>query len=306
MSEAKLAVLPDRGVVSVTGADAAKLLAGIITNDVDLLDTQPAIFAGLLSPQGKVLFEFFVVKVDGGYLLDVDHEKAGDLAKRLTMYKLRAKVSISDATAEFAVAAAWGHEIAGSPAVRMLPDPRATALGYRVLASRSIVDAHDLAGIAHASQATADVYHAHRIALGVPDGGKDYEFGDAFAHEANFDLNHGVAFDKGCYVGQEIVARMQHRGTVRKRVVRVTGDADLPASRPDIKVGDVVIGRLGSVAGRVGLALLRLDRAIEAIDKAEAITAEGIALTLDALSVARHRAVMAEKATSAKGAEPWV
>ena len=142
-------------------------------------------------------------------------------------------------------------------------------------------------------------YHTHRIALGIPEGGKDYEFGDAFPHEANFDLLDGVSFEKGCYVGQEIVARMEHRGTVRKRIVRVAGASELPATRPDVKIGDVVIGRLGSVAGRMGLAMLRLDRAIEAVDKGEPITADGIALEVDAAMLARQRKVMADKAASA-------
>lgn len=280
-----MALLADRGVVAVTGPDAAKLLGGIITNDLELLDRQPAIFAGLLSPQGKVLFDFFVVRdsAGDGFLIDVARAQASELVKRLTLYRLRAKVDIRDRSGELSVYAAWGPQPGG------YPDPRDATLGWR--------------GVAHGAlspeEAEVAIHRGQRIAAGIPEGGKDYDFGDTFPHEANFDLLNGVSFEKGCYVGQEIVARMQHRGTVRKRIVRVTGASDLPATRPDVKMGDVVIGRLGSVAGTSGLAMLRLDRAIEAIDKGEAITVEGIALEVDPEMIARQRKLMAEKASQA-------
>ena len=304
MSESNIAVLPDRSVGCVTGEDAAKLLQGIITNDMDLLDTEPAIFAGLLSPQGKVLFDFLVVRTGAGFALDVAGEKAAELAKRLAMYRLRAKVAIEDASAEMAVVAAWprGNGAVTPPGAIGVVDPRSPELGSRFIVPRRALE-HLLVQAGAATAAASD-YHAHRISLGIPEGGKDYDFGDAFPHEANLDLLGGVAFDKGCYIGQEIVARMQHRGTVRKRVVCVTGAASLPASRPEIKNGEVVIGRLGSVAGRRGLALLRLDRAIDAIDNGETITADGIALNVEQQALARHRAVVARKATSATGSDP--
>lgn len=284
MSETRIALLPDRGVVSVMGADAGKLLQGIVTGDVDRLAHQHAMFAGLLSPQGKILFDFLVVAIEGGYLLDVPQNKAADLVKRLTMYRLRAKAEIADVSAQRTVAACWGGKVA-IPAGVVFTDPRHAGLGERVIGEAGAVAADDDAGS----------YHAHRIALGVPEGGKDYDFGDAFPHEANFDLLQGVSFEKGCYVGQEIVARMEHRGTVRKRVIRVKGADDLPATRPDVMMGEVSIGRLGSVAGRQGLALLRLDRVIEAIDKGIPVTAGGIAIEADAVMVSRQRELMAEK-----------
>lgn len=286
---AQFVALSDRGVVAVTGPDAAKLLDGIITNDLELLDRQPAIFAGLLSPQGKVLFDFLVVRdvAGDGFLLDVARDQAAILVKRLTLYRLRAKVDIQDRSGELEVYAAWGPQEVGGTSAGSYPDPRDRTLGWR--------------GIVHKGLSPEDaevaIHRANRIAAGIPEGGKDYDFGDTFPHEANFDLLNGVSFDKGCYVGQEIVARMEHRGTVRKRIVRVTGADDLPASRPDVRMGEVVIGRLGSVAGRQGLAMLRLDRAIEAIDKGEAITADGIAIEVDPKMIARQRALMAQKAS---------
>jgi hypothetical protein len=276
--------LRDRGVIAVTGPDAGKLLGGIITNDIELLATQPAIFAGLLSPQGKVLFDFFVVRASGGdeFYIDVAREQAAELVKKLKLYRLRAKAEIRDVTEETSVFAAWGPQ-AGLSAY---PDPRDASIGWRGIA----------AGELSPEEAEVAIHQAHRIAAGVPEGGKDYDYGEVFPHEVNFDLLNGVSFEKGCYVGQEIVARMQHRGTVRKRVVRVKGAVDLPASRPDVMMGDVVIGRLGSVAGAKGLALLRLDRAIEAIDKGVAITAAGILLDVDPAMIDRQRKLMAEKA----------
>ena len=125
-----------------------------------------------------------------------------------------------------------------------------------------------------------DDYHAHRIALGIPEGGKDFAYGDAFPHEANMDRLNGVSFTKGCFVGQEVVARMQHKTVVRKRVVRIEAAGPL-TSGAEIKTGEAVIGTLGSVSGTQGLAMLRLDRVIEALDKGEAITADGQPLTVD-------------------------
>ncbi len=296
MSEAKIALLPDRGVVSVTGEDARKLLGGIITNDIDLLETQPAIFAGLLSPQGKILFDFFVYRERDRLLIDVASDQVAALIKRLTMYKLRAKATIEDQTSALAVVALWlpDQGIATTNGMSII-DPRNKGLGSRAFMPRSEIE-QALNRTGGTIQVEPAAYHAHRIALGIPEGGRDWDFGDAFPHEANFDLLNGVSFTKGCYVGQEIVARMEHRGTVRKRIVGVTGRADLAPDRPDVLMGDVVIGKLGSVAGNRGLALIRLDRAIEAIDKGTPIMAAGIPLEIEADMIARQRRLMAEKA----------
>ena len=324
MSQARIALLPDRGVVSVRGTDAASLLQGIITNDIDELDTTgsvlqpPAMHAGLLSPQGKILFDFLVIRMMPGphappgdaFLLETARDKAADLVKRLTMYKLRADVTIEGTGDDFPVYALWGlplKELSALPPIGFdvspthYPDPRAAGLGIRWLAWHSMQD-RMLSGIlrsGRAVEATAADYHAHRIGLGIAEGGRDYDFGDAFPHEANFDLDHGVSFEKGCYVGQEVVARMQHKTVVRKRVVRVTGASALPDTRPDIEAGGVVIGRLGSVYDRLGLAMLRLDRVLEFQAKGTPITAAGMALTVDPDALDRYR-----KSASATGQKP--
>jgi folate-binding protein YgfZ len=280
MSDTRIALLPDRGVVSVAGADAEKLLQGVITNDMALLATQPAIHAGLLSPQGKVLFDFFVVKAPGGYCLETARDKAAGLAERLLMYRLRADADIRDRSSDYTVAAIWGgaHEPHGSGTPPLwFADPRLPAMGCRELVTMR----SDWAlGAEDASSATQDDYHAHRIGLGVPEGGKDFAFGDTFPHEALFDLLHGVSFSKGCYVGQEVVSRMQNRGTARKRVVPVVGEPALPAAGTAIVGGEAEIGRLGSVAGSRGLALLRLDRAAEIAAKGEALRAGSVSVRI--------------------------
>ena len=200
---ARIALLADRGVVRVAGEDAEKLLQGVITSDMELLSAQPAIHAALLTPQGKILFDFFVVKAPGGFLLETAADKAADLAKRLTMYKLRAKADIQDRSAAYRVFAAWGtapSDVWQGPARHTLfPDPRLRALGWR-----GLTDARLVSGIASAIgglDASPEDYHAHRIALGVPEGGKDYAFGDAFPHEADLD---------------QLARRLLHQGLLRR------------------------------------------------------------------------------------------
>jgi tRNA-modifying protein YgfZ len=283
MMQAKLAVLPDRGVVRVAGEDASKLLQDVITSDMDLLGAQPAIHAALLTPQGKILFEFFVAKAgEGTYLLETGREQAPGLAKRLGMYKLRAKVTIEDASSAYRVLALWGaspQSPGETKANVSFPDPRLPALGLRILAEAKLAD--DIASASNGADAAAEDYHAHRVALGVPEGAKDYTLGDSFPHEADMDRLGGVSFTKGCFVGQEVVSRMQHRAHVRKRVVPVeaAGPGELK-SGAEVTVGTAAIGKVGSVAGRRALAMLRLDRAAEAKAKGQPLTAEGVEVVL--------------------------
>jgi folate-binding protein YgfZ len=290
MTDAKIARLADRGVVRVTGEDAAKLLDNLITADLERLDKEPAVFGGLLTPQGKILFDFFVVKIPDGFLLETSKDKAAEFAKRLTFYKLRAKAAITDVSGDYEVFAAWDGEppeIAGAIA---FPDPRNAELGWRVIAPAGTEAASSRRRFKSGSrnQSTLDEteeidepsrYHQHRVNVGMPEGGRDYVLGDTFPHEALFDQIGGVNFDKGCYVGQEVVSRMQHRSTARKRVVPVEGASDIPAGA-EVKVGEAVIGSLGSSNGRRALALVRLDRVGEAIGKGQPVTAGGIEITV--------------------------
>jgi folate-binding protein YgfZ len=273
MSHCQATFLPDRGVLRVTGADAHKLLQGVITNDLGKTKDGAAIHAGLLTPQGKILFDFFVVAEGDGFLIEAAKDTVAELAKRLGFYKLRAQVEIAEAP-ERAVAAAWD----GTPNIPegaiAFADPRLPEMGMRILLPAGA----DVAALGCAAVQEAD-YHAMRITLGVPEGGRDYALGDTFPHEALFDQLNGVDFNKGCFVGQEVVSRMQHRGTTRKRVVPVEGDAPLVAGA-EVEAGGLPIGPIGSVEGTHGLALLRLDRAEAAAAQGKPLTAGGVTVTL--------------------------
>lgn len=283
------ALLADRGIVSVSGEDAAKLLQGLVTNDLARLErTGDAAHTALLTPQGKILFDFLVVKAGSGYLLDVPADKAGDLVKRLKLYKLRARVDLADATGTMTVFACWGAIPAPGAAVVTFRDPRHEDLGYRQIVPSDSSDRHCPA------PSSSALYIAHRIRLGVPEGGKDYPFGDAFPHEARMDELHGVSFTKGCYVGQEVVSRMQHKTVVRKRVVRIIAEGTLnPGS--DITVKGIVIGRTGSVDGRSGLALIRLDRYAEAVKAHDDVLAGDTRIRIHEADMARYTASVSER-----------
>ncbi len=267
------AVLTDRALVAVVGADAVTFLDNLVTADVATVPVGRARFAGLLSPQGKILFEFFALRSESGFILDTPASQAADLIKRLSLYRLRAKVTITESGRGVVVAPVRG---AGGYA-----DPRDERLGFRD-PGESLV--------------TADTtrYHAHRIGLGIPEGGRDYPFGDTYPHEANYDQLSGVSFTKGCFVGQEVVARMQNKTVVRKRVVKITASAPLVEGTA-IKLGDADIGRVGSVDGTRGLALLRLDRAIEAAASARTLTAGSATVEPDSEALARYAQSVAQR-----------
>lgn len=279
----QIAELADRGFVRVTGGDARKLLQGLVTNDLEVHGPTGATFAGLLTPQGKIMFDFFVVPAADGFLLEIDRNRAADLVKRLQMYKLRADVAVSDVSSDFRLLASWaevGEAKIEDVGASNFVDPRELRLGTRiVVAARS--------ERAPAVTTDAPAYDARRVALGVPEGGKDYEFGEAYPHEAGFDLFNGVSFTKGCYVGQEVVSRMQNKTVVRKRVVKLKGDAPL-TSGADIMLGEAAIGRVGTVAGSEALGMLRLDRAFEAGQQGIALNAGGVTVRPDAGMLSRY------------------
>ena len=271
----KAAMLEDRGVVSVTGADATGFLQGLLTNDVERLEPGQARYAALLTPQGKILFDMIVVRGPGeepSYLIDCAGVQAADLARRLGFYKLRAKVAIADVSADRAVAAFWGDEPPSVDEGFLYADPRDPRLGWRAILPRPIAAA---VGSEHVGE-----YEGLRIAVGAPKGGLDFAYADAFPHDANLDLLHGVDFDKGCYVGQEVVSRMKHRGTARKRIARVKLAGPAPAPGTPVLDRELAVGALGSSSGREALALIRLDRAEEAKAAGRTLSAGGVDLAL--------------------------
>jgi folate-binding protein YgfZ len=272
----RAAFLDDRGIVRVSGEDAASFLQNLLTNDVEALGPGEARYAALLTPQGKILFDFLVVRApaDAGaaYLIDCEGPRAGELAKRLSLYKLRAKVTVADESADHGVIAYWHGEPENAPSGLFYRDPRAEALGHRAILPRAKAVA--------VGEADVGEYEALRISLAVPKGGVDFAYNDAFPHDADMDLLHGVDFKKGCYVGQEVVSRMKHRGEARKRVVRVRLEGRAPAPGAEVTDGEKPVGVLGSSAGRHALALLRLDRVEDALTAGRSLSAGGTGLVV--------------------------
>lgn len=241
-----MAFLPERGVVEVTGADRVAFLQGLISNDVAAADGQAAVWAALLSPQGKWLADFLLVAEGEALLLDADRAQVPELVQRLSRFRLRSKVALRDASAEWHVHAAWGAVPPGEGLVRR--DPRHPAAGWRVLSPTPLP-----------TDASAEDYDRHRLAMGLPDGGRDMDAEKSVLLEAGFDELHGVSWTKGCYMGQELTARTKYRGLVKRRLVPVRVEGPLPArgtpvTREGAEVGEMRSGRDGR-----GLALLRLE-----------------------------------------------
>jgi folate-binding protein YgfZ len=272
-------LLPDRGVVKVVGDDARRFLNGLITSDAGKVAPGAPRFAALLTPQGKIIVDFLVAEAPaedgGGFFLDVPRALAGALVEKLNFYKLRAKAICEDLSEVLGVMAIWDGP-GPSDYGLCFPDPRLPALGLRVMLPPHL--AGEAAADLGATLADAEAYEAHRIALGVPRGGSDFIYGDTFPHEADMDQLNGVDFEKGCYVGQEVVSRVEHRATARSRVVPIAYDEFSPMAGLPVMAGDKEVGMLGSTAEGRGLALLRLDRVAEAMAAGTPLTAGGVAI----------------------------
>jgi folate-binding protein YgfZ len=236
----------DRAVLSLEGAETENFLHNLVTADVLGLTEGEARYGALLTPQGKILVDFFVLKTAEGYLLDCAASQLEELTKRLMFYRLRAKVAMTERKdLEVGVSA---ERPAGMTAY---VDPRTSLIGWRMIAEKSTLPA-------------GTGYDAARIALGLADSDGDIGSGELFPHEANFDQMGAVSFSKGCYIGQEVVSRMEHRATARSRILPVTFDGAAPPRGAAIKSADKIIGSVLSSAGNAALALLRLDRLAEA------------------------------------------
>lgn len=269
--------LIDRGVIRVAGEDARPFLQNLVTNDLDAVTPDQAGYGALLTPQGKIICDFLIVAVPdaegGGFLLDTPLLQRADLMKRLKLYKLRAKVALDDLTEATAVIASTDGAALPPDAGLVYADPRLPELGQRAMTDR-----HGAADLATAPAAT---WHARRITLGIPDGGRDFAYGDAFPHEALLDQLGGVSFRKGCYIGQEVVSRMQHRGTARTRVVPIVFSEGIAAETgAEATAGGKPLGKVGSGANGRALALLRLDRVADAMAAGEPLLGGGMPFTL--------------------------
>jgi len=277
----KAALLPDRGVVKVAGAPARGFLNGLLTTDIGRLTPESPCFAALLTPQGKIVADGIVAEAPaadgGGFFIDCPRALALPLVDKLNFYKLRAPVIVEDLSEVLGVLAVWDGNGATDYGLAY-PDPRLPALGQRVMLPPHLASkaASDLG----AELVDAAAYEAHRIALGVPRGGFDFAYGDVFPHETDMDQLNGVDFDKGCYVGQEVVSRMEHRGSARTRVVPVAVDGHAPEPGAAVTAADKAIGTFGSSVDGHALALLRLDRAADAIAAGAPLVAGGATLRL--------------------------
>jgi len=262
MGPLKAAILPDRGVVEVKGPEVRSFLQGLLTQSVEKLQDGEAAFSALLTPQGKFLFDFFVASHGDALLLECQADRAAELVKRLTFYKLRSKVEIADQSTMFSVVALWDGPAPILPEAVAFPDPRLDGLGTRALVPSETVDT--LLAASGAEICDAPAYRAHRMALGVGAAGEDYFAGDAFPLEMNFDLLNGIDFHKGCFIGQEVTSRTKRRGSVRKRLVPVAFEGSSPDTGAAIREGDREVGSVTSIDGTRGLALLRLDAVAKA------------------------------------------
>jgi len=275
------ALLPDRGVVKVAGDDARRFLNGIVTNDIAKVVPGKSCFAALLTPQGKIIVDFIIAEAPaedgGGFFLDCPRALAPTLVEKLNFYKLRAKVLCEDLSEGLGVMAIWDGN-ADSEYGLTYPDPRLPALGSRVMLPTHL--AAEAAADLAATLSDAESYEAHRIVLGVPRGGLDFIYGNTFPHEADMDQLAGVDFNKGCYVGQEVVSRVEHRASARSRIVPIAYDEFAPISGLPITAGDKQVGTLGSTASGRGLAFLRLDRIEDALAAGVPLECGGIAIRM--------------------------
>jgi len=240
--------LKDRSFIRVAGADAETFLHNLITTDLMSLAADEVRPGALLTPQGKILFDFMIRRDGADFLIETDAAQREGLLKRLTLYRLRAKIDFTPLEVE-GVTVAWGDAIGEAPR-----DSRFLKAGIMLTRTPGQHGHDDRAR-----------YDELRIANGIAVSDRDFALQDAFPHDVLMDLNGGLGFRKGCYIGQEVVSRMHHRGTTRRRVVIVDGSADLPASGTELTAGGKPMGSLGSIDGGKGLAIIRIDRAAEAM-----------------------------------------
>lgn len=271
--------LKDRGVIAIEGPDAESFLQGLISNDVTKVTATQAIYGAFLTPQGKFLFDFFVTKSGDGLWLDCEAGRRGEFLKRLKMFKLRAAVSLHDLTDTYAVSAVFGNDAASALGIENVAgcactlddtiafiDPRDAAMGARVIHRRA-----EPPGFG--ASVNQIEYDHRRIALVLPDGSHDIKVDKDTILEHGFERLGGVDFTKGCYLGQEVTARMKYRGLVKKQLVALHIDGGAPETGTAIHAGDIDVGEIRSSIDGRALALVRQDRLAAALERGDALIA---------------------------------
>jgi folate-binding protein YgfZ len=290
MTEARYAILEERGILAISGADRREFLQGLISNDTRKLAPSRALYAAFLTPQGKYLHDFFLVEDGDTILLDGEKARLPDLLRRLSLYKLRAKVSLADASERFLVAVAFGDGaaqklgLAGERGAAAgfgngiaYVDPRLAALGARLVLPRASGEvALAASGLARADAAA---YDRLRLEAGVPDGSRDLAVEKAILLEAGFDELGGVDWEKGCYIGQELTARTKYRALIKKRLLPVEIDGPLPAPGTPVMLDGQEAGDIRSGRDHLALALLRLEAIEESAKSGTPLTAGGARVT---------------------------
>lgn len=275
MPNAGYVLLSDRGALALRGADARTFLQGLISQDIGQVQADRAAYGALLTPQGKYLFDFFIGQHADALILDAEQARLAELQRRLMLYRLRSKVEIEDVTHSFAIAAVIGEHAIGlldlperPGASRSLDqglafvDPRLAQLGVRALLPRQRAAA--ILGGLGLEELARELYERLRLGLGVPDGSRDLPVEKATLLESGFEELNGVEFAKGCFVGQELTARMKYRGLVRKRLLPVVFDGAAPPPGTVIRLGEREAGEMRSGIAGCGLALLRLEQLAKA------------------------------------------
>lgn len=260
-------VLPARGVLKITGNDRLSFLQGLISNDINKVTDEQAIYSAFLTPQGKFICDFFIIGCGDGLLVDMAEDALPAFKKKLTMFKLRADVAITDVSADYDVQVAFGANDELTQA-GVFADPRLKEAGYRAILPAGTK-------IENTESVDVSAYETHRITLGLPDGARDMTPEKSILLENGFDELNGVDWKKGCYMGQELTARTKYRALIKKRLFPVTFEEAAPESGTAILAGDKTVGEVHSSQGTKALATLKLD-ALE-----EPLSANGLPLSVN-------------------------
>jgi folate-binding protein YgfZ len=289
MSASSHVILHDRGLLKVSGDDAIDFLQGLVTNDVSKAAPGRALYSAMLSPQGKYLYDFFIIHMNGELAIDCESGRLGEFKRKLNMYKLRSKVELTEINQAFIVSAFIGDNVAEALQLNnsegvaksflggiAFIDPRVTGIGGRAVIPRE--NAEEKLIEAGFSAGNPEEYESLRLSLGLPDGSRDMVVDKAILLENGFQELNGIDWEKGCYMGQELTARTHYRGLIKKRLMPVQIEGPLPAPGTAVMLGDKNVGEMRSGNAERGLALIRLEQFKDVLKSGEGFSAEGTTL----------------------------